>query len=225
VQSQVRPSVGAGQVRVERGCSDGAVLSYACGVGPIAHVLCVAQARLVHDLTVTAFLWIFKGTWMRSCFGNSRHSLESTSVCTLKTLAMPKGRSGSGGGSRQYSSPHSRGSGVYTSSGAPVRNPAAYAATGARTYTSSGKAVSNPVAYSGAIEASVRQNTSSPKYFYHYTDSTSLKKIADSGYIKRSTGPGDCALGRGVCESCTASTHGFQSLPARLTGSLSHAQT
>ena len=78
-------------------------------------------------------------------------------------------------------------------------NPAAYAATGAKTYTSTGRPVSNPVAYAGAIEASVRQNTSAPKYLYHYTDSSSLNKISDSGRIKSSTGPGDCALGRGVC--------------------------
>lgn len=98
---------------------------------------------------------------------------------------MPKGKS--------YSS-----RGVYTASGARVHNPAAYAATGARTYTSSGRAISDPVAYSGAIEASVRQNTSSPKYLYHYTDSSSAAKIASSGKIRRSTGPGDCALGEGV---------------------------
>ena len=110
---------------------------------------------------------------------------------------MPKG--GRYGGGRSYSSPYSGGSGVYTASGARVYNPAAYAATGAKTYTSTGRPVSNPVAYAGAIEASVRQNTSAPKYLYHYTDSSSLNKISDSGRIKSSTGPGDCALGRGVC--------------------------
>ena len=106
---------------------------------------------------------------------------------------MPRNR---GGGGSRYT-PYSR-SGVYTASGAPVRNVAAYAATGARTYTGSGKAISNPTAYSGAIEASVRQNTSTPKYLYHYTDTASLDNIASSGVIKRSTGPGDCALGEGV---------------------------
>ena len=110
---------------------------------------------------------------------------------------MPKG--GRYGGGRSYSSPYSGGSGVYTASGARVYNPAAYAATGAKTYTSTGRPVSNPVAYAGAIEASARQNTSAPKYLYHYTDSSSLNKISDSGRIKSSTGPGDCALGRGVC--------------------------
>ena len=115
----------------------------------------------------------------------------------LPAAHMPKGRASS----RGHSSPYSRSgsSGVYTSSGARVNNPAAYAATGARTYTSSGKSVANPVAYAGAIEASVRQNTSTPKYLYHYTDSSSLHKISDSGRIKSSTGPGDCALGEGVC--------------------------
>ena len=110
---------------------------------------------------------------------------------------MPNG--GRYGGGRSYSSPYSGSSGVYTASGARVYNPAAYAATGAKTYTSTGRPVSNPVAYAGAIEASVRQNTSAPKYLYHYTDSSSLNKISDSGRIKSSTGPGDCALGRGVC--------------------------
>ena len=108
---------------------------------------------------------------------------------------MPRGQRGGGGGYR--SAPYSS-SGIYTASGAPVRNPTAYAATGARCYTSAGRSVSNPVAYSNAIEASVRQNTSSPKYLYHYTDSSSLDKISSSGRLKASTGPGDCALGEGV---------------------------
>jgi hypothetical protein len=107
---------------------------------------------------------------------------------------MPKGYRGGGGSG---GSPYSR-TGVYTSSGTPVRHPAAYAATGAPTYTASCNPISDPVAYSGAIEASVRQNTSSPKYLYHYTDSTSLKSIQSSGRLNRSTGPGDCALGEGV---------------------------
>ena len=46
--------------------------------------------------------------------------------------------------------------------------------------------------------ASVLQNTSSPKYLYHYTDSSSLDAIERSGKLKRSSGPGDCALGEGV---------------------------
>ena len=109
---------------------------------------------------------------------------------------MPKNRGGGGGGYRG-GSPYSR-SGVYTASGAPVRNPAAYAATGAKTYTSSGRSISDPVAYSGAIEASVRQNSSSPKYLYHYTDRDSASAIASSGQLMASRGPGDCALGEGV---------------------------
>ena len=104
---------------------------------------------------------------------------------------MPRNRSS------PYSGRYSK-SGVYTSSGIPVRNPAAYAATGARTYTEGGRPITDPVAYSGAIEASVRQNTDRPKYLYHYTDSDSAGKIANSGRLKASTGPGDCALGQGV---------------------------
>lgn len=131
-----------------------------------------------------------------------------TTAAKANTHRMPKG---------QRSSPysHSGSSGVYTSSGARVNNPAAYAATGARTYTSSGKSVSNPVAYAGAIEASVRQNTSSPKYLYHYTDTSSLNKIADSGRIKGSTGPGDCALGEGVCAHGMTRTLKAQSMAVR----------
>ena len=107
---------------------------------------------------------------------------------------MPKGSRGGGGGYRSAS----YSTGVYTASGARVRNPAAYAATGAQTYTAAGKAISDPVAYAGAIEASVRQNTSAPKYLYHYTDPSSASAIASSGKLKRSTGRGDCALGEGV---------------------------
>ena len=111
---------------------------------------------------------------------------------------MPKGyRGGGGGGGRRGGASYSR-SGVYTATGQPVRNVAAYAATGAPTYTSAGRPVSDPGAYAGAIEASMRQNTSSPKYLYHYTSSSSLDAIESSGKIKRSTGPGDCALGEGV---------------------------
>ena len=103
-----------------------------------------------------------------------------------------KGRSHGGG-----SAPYSR-SGVYNAYGQPVRNVESYAATGAPTYTSSGSRIRNPSAYTGAIEASYRQNTSTPKYLYHYTDGDSLGKIADSGRVKPSSGPGDCALGSGA---------------------------
>ncbi|KAJ1622989.1 hypothetical protein T492DRAFT_845873 [Pavlovales sp. CCMP2436] len=90
------------------------------------------------------------------------------------------------------------GSGVYTSSGQPIRNPAAYAATGASSYSSAGKYIAHPEAYSGAIEASVRQNTAEPKYFYHYIDTHLLGQIASAGHLRPSTGPGDCKLGEGV---------------------------
>lgn len=39
---------------------------------------------------------------------------------------------------------------------------------------------------------------SEPKYLYHYTTKTAAKQIASSGYIKASTGPSDCALGKGA---------------------------
>jgi len=87
---------------------------------------------------------------------------------------------------------------IYTSSGTPVRNAAAYAATGAPTYTKAGSGINNPVAYSNAIEARVRQNSDRPKYLYHYTNDESARKIEQSGRIRASAGPGDCALGEGV---------------------------
>ena len=37
-----------------------------------------------------------------------------------------------------------------------------------------------------------------PKHLYHYTDASSLNKIANSGVLRPSTGPGDAALGNGV---------------------------
>lgn len=99
---------------------------------------------------------------------------------------MPKGSRGS------FSSE------VYTASGTRVRNPEAYARTGAPTYTRRGRPISDPVAYSGAIEASVRQNTAEPKYLFHYTSSDSLGKIRQTGHIQPSSSAGDCALGSGV---------------------------
>ena len=89
-------------------------------------------------------------------------------------------------------------SGLYTSSGQRVHNAAAYAGAGGRAFTSAGRAVRDPVAYSGAVEARVRQNTSSPKYLYHYTDAASASAIGRSGTIRQSVGPGDCSLGEGV---------------------------
>ena len=118
---------------------------------------------------------------------------------------MPREYSSYGGSSNHhpYSSGGSRGgSGVYTSSGAPVRNVAAYTAAvtanggGRSCYTASGAPISSPVAYSGAVQN--RTNSDTPKHLYHYTDSSSLAKIETSGYIKASQGPGDCSLGKGV---------------------------
>ena len=89
-------------------------------------------------------------------------------------------------------------SGLYTSSGKRVHNAAAYAKAGGRAFTSAGRTVRNPGAYAAAIDARVRQNTSSPKYLYHYTSSSAAHAISRSGTIKASKGPGDCALGQGV---------------------------
>lgn len=113
------------------------------------------------------------------------------------------GRSSSngGGGYGRSSGPYGGGrssTGVYTASGAPVRNVAAYAATGAPTFTGAGSTIRNPTAYAGAVEGAMRQTSSAPKHLYHYTDSDSLSKIASSGKINKSTGPGDCVLGEGV---------------------------
>jgi hypothetical protein len=109
---------------------------------------------------------------------------------------MPSQRSYRGSSSHR-SAPYSS-SRVYTQSGQSVRNVAAYAATGARTYTASGKSISNPVSYSNAVEGSCRQNSSNPKYLYHYTTDSSASAIKSSGRINASRGPGDCSLGEGV---------------------------
>lgn len=117
--------------------------------------------------------------------------------------SQPSGysRRGAGRTSRSGGAKSSRGSvtkAIYTSSGTRVRNAAAYAATGAPTYTKAGSGINNPVAYSNAIEARVRQNSDRPKYLYHYTNDESARKIEQSGRIRASAGPGDCALGEGV---------------------------
>ena len=110
--------------------------------------------------------------------------------------------------------------GVYTSSGKPVYNVEAYAATGAPTFSSSGKVcvcihaaaadtgrgqgrgcssphrssraqeLFAPVAYAETVDSAKRQSSSNPKYLYHYTDEHSLRSISSSGYIKSSSGPG-----------------------------------
>ena len=95
---------------------------------------------------------------------------------------MPKGSRHSH--SAGYS-PYSR-SGVYTASGAPVRNPAAYAATGARTYTGAGCPVSNAVAYSNAVTAS-RSGGPGTKV-YHGTSKAAADGIMNSGFRPSSDG-------------------------------------
>ena len=102
---------------------------------------------------------------------------------------MPKS-GGSGSGSGGYA-PYSR-SGVYTASGAPVRNPAAYAATGARTYTGGGRPITSPAAYSNAVSAS-RAGGSGTKV-YHGTSNSAAAAIMDSGFRPSSDG----LLGAGV---------------------------
>lgn len=84
---------------------------------------------------------------------------------------------------------------LYTSSGERIRNAAAYQAAGGRAYSSSGAKIHNTKAYTGAIEASVRQNTNDPKFFYHYTDNRSASQIAASGKIKASNAG---AVGKGT---------------------------
>ena len=45
---------------------------------------------------------------------------------------------------------------------------------------------------------------SQPRHLYHYTDAQSINKIASSGKLLASTGPGDAALGPGVYFTSTA---------------------
>lgn len=115
-------------------------------------------------------------------------------TATPAARTMPKSR---GGGRSSGSSRYSP-TGLYTSSGQPIRNADAYAATGAPTFSSSGGFVGRPSAYSSAVQGRISQNTDSPKHLYHYTSTSSADKIQSSGYIKPSTSAGDCRLGEGA---------------------------
>ncbi|KAJ8613106.1 hypothetical protein CTAYLR_004780 [Chrysophaeum taylorii] len=84
---------------------------------------------------------------------------------------------------------------MYTSRGDRIRNPSAYTAAGGRAFSSNGSGIRDPTAYQRAIDASVRQNSDSPVYLYHYTDPGSAAKIENSGMIKASS---DGALGSGT---------------------------
>ena len=77
-------------------------------------------------------------------------------------------------------------SGVFTASGAPVRNPAAYAATGAPTFTGGGRPISDAVAYSDAVMAS-RAAARARRY------TTAPPVAAKNGWIR--SGPHQCMLG------------------------------
>ena len=79
-------------------------------------------------------------------------------------------------------------SNMYTASGEPIRNLDAYMGAGSRAYNSAGQVIQNPTAYQNAIEASVRQNTTDPKYLYHYTTSDAAASIEASGCIQGSQG-------------------------------------
>ena len=128
----------------------------------------------------------------RSYSSSSRTSYSSygSSSGTYRSSGISKSRSSRSSGYR---------TGLSTASGAPIRNAAAYAATGAPCYsTSTGKYIARPAAYAAGTEANIRQSTDTPKYLYHYTSPAGLAAIRDSGVIKASRGPGDCALGAGV---------------------------
>lgn len=77
---------------------------------------------------------------------------------------------------------------MYTASGDPIHNLEAYMAAGGQPHNSSGQAIHNPTAYRNAIEASVRQNTTDPKYLYHYTTPEAADSIAESGRLEPSSG-------------------------------------
>ena len=130
-----------------------------------------------------------------------------------------KGRSHGGG-----SAPYSR-SGVYNAYGQPVRNVESYAATGAPTYTSSGSRIRNPSAYTGAIEASYRQNTSTPKYLYHYTSNDAADAIASSGKVKASSS-GACGSGTYWTSKAPTAKSKFPDWkpPTKIIGSMSYKQ-
>lgn len=104
---------------------------------------------------------------------------------------MPKSGRSSGSSGSSGSHPYSR-SGVYTASGAPVRNPAAYAATGAKTYTGGGRPITNAVSYSNAVQASRAGGTGTR--VYHGTSKAAADAIMDSGFRPSADG----MLGSGV---------------------------
>lgn len=75
---------------------------------------------------------------------------------------------------------------MYTASGEPIYNLDNYLAAGGQAYNSAGQMIQNPRAYRNAIEGSLRQNTTDPKYLYHYTTDTAAASIAESGSIMES---------------------------------------
>jgi hypothetical protein len=75
---------------------------------------------------------------------------------------------------------------MYTAGGDPIHNLDAYLNAGGRAHNSAGAVIQNPRAYRNAIEASVRQNTTDPKYLYHYTTDDAAAQIDASGHIAQS---------------------------------------
>ncbi|CAE7618489.1 unnamed protein product [Symbiodinium sp. CCMP2592] len=111
---------------------------------------------------------------------------------------MPyRGYGGRSGGGGYRGGPYSS-TGVYTSSGRPVSNVAAYEAAGGKCFTSSGGTIRNASSYSNAVMSYRSQGSSNPHHYYHYTTSEGAAAIQSSGRINPSTGPGDCALGEGT---------------------------
>ena len=161
-----------------------------------------------------------------SSSGSSRsYSSSSSSYSSYggrsgtSSSGVSKYRSSSSSSSTSYST------GLYTGSGARIRNAAAYAATGARSYAIAGKLIAKPVAYATAVEARIRQNTDTPKHLYHYTSGASLAQIQDSGVIRASRGPGDCALGVGVYATALPPRTNNASLVANNWGARKSAST
>lgn len=83
---------------------------------------------------------------------------------------------------------------MYTASGESIYNLEAFLTAGGKAFNGAGERIDNPRAYCNSIEASMRQNTTEPKYLYHYTTPEAAASISASGILQASSdglaGPG-----------------------------------
>ena len=156
------------------------------------------------------------GAYFSACRRNSGGSSSSSSGSSSRSY----------GSSSSYSSYGGR-SGTSSSGVSKYRSSSSSSSTSYSTglYTGSGARIRKPVAYATAVEARIRQNTDTPKHLYHYTSGASLAQIQDSGVIRASRGPGDCALGVGVYATALPPRTNNASLVANNWGARKSAST